>query len=29
MNDRKTLSKILDGILVVAVLGILAWVMWP
>lgn len=29
MNDRKTLSKILDGILVVAVLGFLAWVMWP
>lgn len=29
MNDRKTLSKILDAAIIVAVVSFLAWVMWP
>jgi len=29
MNDRKTLTKILDAALVVAVVAFLVWVMWP
>lgn len=29
MNDRKTLSKILDVAIIVAVVAFLVWVMWP
>lgn len=29
MNDRKTLTKIIDATIVVAALAFLVWVMWP
>lgn len=29
MNDRKTLSKILDAAIIAAALAFLVWVMWP
>jgi hypothetical protein len=29
MNDRKTLTKIIDAAILVAALAFLVWVMWP
>lgn len=29
MNDRRTLTKIIDAAIVVAGLAFLVWVMWP